>query len=241
MKKQRKWGIVYLITFFIMIAINYISGSNIGSIANDEQAIIQPAGFAFAIWGLIYILILIWLIKLFKMGTIDKEIVHRLKYLPIINFPLNSLWIIVYTQQWFLVSVIVILALLYNICRIYVILSDYLGYNRFPFSIYLGWTTVATIVNIFSLALNNDLKSILGLNELTWTIFAIILATLITYFIAISFRDWLLPLVVIWPFFGIYVENRNNYLILDITLFLVTLLLLIITISVILKRRSNKV
>ena len=72
MKKQRKWVIVYLITFFIMIAINYISGSNIGSIANDEQAIIQPAGFAFAIWGLIYILILIWLIKLFKMGTIDK-------------------------------------------------------------------------------------------------------------------------------------------------------------------------
>ncbi|SCU26660.1 Uncharacterised protein [Staphylococcus xylosus] len=241
MKKQRKWVIVYLITFFIMIAINYISGSNIGSIANDEQAIIQPAGFAFAIWGLIYILILIWLIKLFKMGIIVKEIVHRLKYLPIINFLLNSLWIIVYTQQWFLVSVIVILALLYNICRIYVILSDYPGYNRFPFSIYLGWTTVATIVNIFSLALNNDLKSILGLNELTWTIFAIILATLITYFIAISFRDWLFPLVVIWPFFGIYVENRNNYLILDITLFLVTLLLLIITVIVILKRSSNKV
>lgn len=241
MKKQRKWVIVYLITFFIMIAINYISGRNIGSIANDKQAIIQPAGFAFAIWGLIYILILIWLIKLFKMGIIDKEIVHRLKYLPIINFLLNSLWIIVYTKQWFLVSVIVILALLYNICRIYVMLFDYLGYNRFPFSIYLGWTTVATIVNIFSLALNNNLKSILGLNELTWTIFAIIMATLITYFIAISFRDWLLPLVVIWPFFGIYVENRSNYLILDITLFLVTLLLLIITVIMILKRRSNKV
>lgn len=102
----------------------------------------------------------------------NKKIVSRLKYLPIVNFLLNSAWIIVYTQQWFLVSVIVILALLYNIARMYVILSDYRGYNRLPFSIYFGWTKVATIVNIFSLTLNNYIQTIFGLDELSWTMIA---------------------------------------------------------------------
>ncbi|PTH98956.1 tryptophan-rich sensory protein, partial [Staphylococcus shinii] len=89
MNNQRKWVILYFIAFLIMIAVNYLSGSNIGSIAKNKQAIIQPAGFAFAIWGLIYVLILIWLIKLWLMRSRDKEVVSRLKYLPIINFILN--------------------------------------------------------------------------------------------------------------------------------------------------------
>ncbi len=239
MTRQRKWVLLYVIAFLIMIAINYLSGSNIGNIAEDKQAMIQPAGFAFAIWGLIYVLILAWLIKLLMIRSHNKKIVSRLKYLPIINFLLNSAWIIVYTQQWFLVSVIVILALLYNIARMYVILSDYRGYNRLPFSIYFGWTTVATIVNIFSLALNNHIQTIFGLDELSWTMIALILATIIGIFIAISFKDWLYPLVLIWPFYGIYIENNNYYLSLDVTLITASLLLFITAIIVVVRMKKS--
>lgn len=227
MNNQRKWVILYFIAFLIMIAVNYLSGSNIGNIAKNKQAIIQPAGFAFAIWGLIYVLILIWLIKLWLMRSRDKEVVSRLKYLPIINFILNSVWIIVYTQQWFLISVIVIIALLYNIAQMYVILSSYRGFNRFPISIYFAWTTVATIVNIFSLAINYHVKTIFGLTELSWTIIALILATMIGVFIAISFKDWLYPLVLIWPFYGIYIENSNHYLSVDIILITTSFILFV--------------
>ncbi|PTH92573.1 tryptophan-rich sensory protein, partial [Staphylococcus shinii] len=135
--------------------------------------------------------------------------------------------IIVYTQQWFLISVIVIIALLYNIAQMYVILSSYRGFNRFPISIYFGWTTVATIVNIFSLAINYHVKTIFGLTELSWTIIALILATMIGLFIAISFKYWLYPLVLIWPFYGIYIENSNHYLSVDIILITTSFILFV--------------
>ena len=34
-----------------MILLNYLSGANIGRVTENNQAIIQPAGFTFSIWG----------------------------------------------------------------------------------------------------------------------------------------------------------------------------------------------
>ncbi|MEB7852899.1 tryptophan-rich sensory protein [Staphylococcus equorum] len=231
MTRQRKVIDLYFIAFLIMIVMNYLNSGNIGNVAQDKQAIIQPAGFAFSIWGVIYVLILAWLIKLFVSNSKTSNLVNQLKYLPIINFLLNGLWIIVYTQKWILVSVIVIVALLYTIVKIYVILYKYQGFNRLPFSIYFGWVTLATIVNIFTLAVSNNIETILGLNELSWTIILLIVATVIGAFIAISFKDWLFPLVLIWPLYAIYSENNNDYLNLDITLLITSLVLIIISIT----------
>ncbi|RIL23411.1 tryptophan-rich sensory protein [Staphylococcus gallinarum] len=238
MIKQNKWIILYFISFLIMILLNYLSGGNIGSVTEDNQAIIQPAGFAFSIWGLIYVLILAWIIKLFVSNSHKSIIVNELKYLPIINFLLNGLWVVVYTQKWIFASVLVIIALLYTISKIYTTLNKYKGFNRLPFSIYFGWVTVATIVNIFTLVLNNNIETILGLNELTWTIIILIIATLIGVFISIFFKDWLYPLVIIWPYFGIYVENKNIYSSLDITLILASLSLIIVSIIIGFQRKN---
>lgn len=59
MAKTKKWSIGYLIAYALMIFLNYSSATNVGAVADQEQAIIQPAGFAFSIWGLIYILLFI--------------------------------------------------------------------------------------------------------------------------------------------------------------------------------------
>ena len=158
MINQNKWIVLYFISFLIMILLNYLSGANIGRVTENNQAIIQPAGFTFSFWGLIYIIILAWIIKLFVSNEHGNIIVNELKYLPIINFLLNGLWIVFYTQKWIFASVLVIIMLLYTIAKIYTVLSKYKSFNRLPFSIYFGWVTVATIVNIFTLVLNNNIK-----------------------------------------------------------------------------------
>lgn len=91
MTRQRKMIVLYFIAFLIMIVMNYLNSGNIGNVAQDKQAIIQPAGFAFSIWGVIYVLILAWLIKLFVSNSKTSNLVNQLKYLPIINFLLNGL------------------------------------------------------------------------------------------------------------------------------------------------------
>lgn len=111
MPKQRIWAIAYLIAFGLMIFLNYWSATNVGIVADNNQAIIQPAGFAFSIWGLIYVLLFIWIIKRFFDNTWEGSLASRLTFWPILNFLLNGLWIVVFTQQWLVASTLVIAGL----------------------------------------------------------------------------------------------------------------------------------
>src|SRR5699024_10898759 len=111
MSSRKRWAAGYLIAFIVMIFLNYWSETNVGSVADANQAIIQPAGVAFCIWCLIYVLLFAWSIKLFFSG--DGSVTARLTCWPVLNFLLNGLWILVITQQWLGASVIVILGLLY--------------------------------------------------------------------------------------------------------------------------------
>ena len=50
MNTQKKWAEGYLAAFLVMIVMNYFIGTNVGSVADNNQPIIQLAGFAFSIW-----------------------------------------------------------------------------------------------------------------------------------------------------------------------------------------------
>lgn len=243
MNVQKKWAAGYLVVFVIMIAVNYLVGTNVGNVANNNQPIIQPAGFAFSIWGLIYLLIFIWIIKQFFQKTWENSMARRLKYWPMINFLLNSAWIFVFTQQMILASVIVIFALLITLIIMHILITktQYTWFDRFPYSIYFAWVTVASIVNIFQLTNDNNIDSIFGLNELTWTVIMLSAAALIAVATALYFKDWLYPLVILWPFFGIYVENSSNYMSLDVTLLITGVVLLMVSATVLINRQKKSV
>lgn len=238
MSTQRKWVIGYFIAFVIMIIMNYSAGSDVGNVADDNPTIIQPAGFAFSIWGMIYVLLLIWMIKLFFTKNEEQPLTQKLKYWPILNFLLNGIWIVVFTQQWMILSTIVILALLFTLIKIHTIISAELfhWYNRLPYSIYFAWVTIASIVNIFTLASNYNVESFLGMDEMIWTIIAIIAAVMIGIFVAWFFNDWLYPLIIIWPYLGIYVKSGGMEAGLDVTLALGVLALIITVIFFIMKK-----
>ncbi|MHA6252979.1 TspO/MBR family protein [Oceanobacillus sp. CAU 1775] len=244
MTTHRKWVIGYFIAFIVMIVMNYtvgMSGSSVGDAANNNETIIQPAGFAFSIWGLIYILLFVWMIYLFFSKKDKSPITARLKFWPILNFLLNGAWIIVFTQEWVLASVIIIAALLYTLAEIFTSISETGNhwFDRIPFSIYFAWVTVATIVNIFTLATANNVDTILGMDELTWTIIILIVAALIGLAIGLFFKDWLYPLVLIWPFAGIYAESGDMYTTLDVTLAVISLALVVVAVSVIVNRLKS--
>lgn len=241
MTTHKKWVIGYFIAFIIMIGMNYIigmSGLDVRDVANNNEAIVQPAGYAFSIWGLIYLLVLVWIINLFFSKKDKSTITARLTFWPIANFLLNGAWIFAFTQEWVFVSVLIIVALLYTLIEIYTSLNavSTQWFDRAPFSIYFGWVTVATIVNIFTLAIANHVDTIFGLDELPWTIIILIVATLIGVAITLSFKDWLYPLVLVWPFVGIYVKSVGTYTSLDVTLVVISLVLVGAAVSIIVKR-----
>ncbi|MEM5567334.1 tryptophan-rich sensory protein [Aerococcus viridans] len=221
MKKYTQWPVIYLIAFAVMIFLNYWSATNVGIVANQDPAIIQPAGYAFSIWGIIYILTFIWIVRLFFNRQKAQQIVDRLSFLPVINFLLNGFWIIAFTQEWLLVSTIIIALLLINLVSMYTRLSDINSrqwLDRLPFSIYFAWVTVATIVNIFTWFIGAGIDSFIGLSELSWTNIMLVVASLLMGYIAFSYKDIAFPLVFIWSYIAILIENQFNHISLAVIL-----------------------
>lgn len=221
MKKYTQWPVIYLIAFAVMIFLNYWSATNVGIVANQDPALIQPAGYAFSIWGIIYVLTFVWIIRLFFNGQKAQQVVDKVSFLPVINFLLNGFWIIAFTQEWLLASTIIIALLLINLVSMYTRLSDINNrhwLDRLPFSIYFAWVTVATIVNIFTWFIGAGVDSFIGLSELPWTNIMLVVASLLMGYIAFRYKDIAFPLVFIWSYVAILLENQFNYISLAIIL-----------------------
>jgi len=91
-KVSRRIAIVNLIFFIVMIAINYYAGSNVRIIANEISALIQPAGYAFSIWILIFFLLFLWVVKGFFVRSKKASVYIDTQRLIPINFLLNGAW-----------------------------------------------------------------------------------------------------------------------------------------------------
>jgi hypothetical protein len=71
-----------------------------------------------------------------------------------------------------------------------------------PFSVYLGWITVATIANIAALLIKLNWGGF-GLSAEFWTALMLGIATVITLVVLFFRKDLFFTLVILWAFFGI--------------------------------------
>nr|WP_255551597.1 tryptophan-rich sensory protein [Sporosarcina sp. E16_8] len=196
-----------------MIAINYSAGSNVGAIANEKSALIQPAGYAFSIWILIYLLLLLWIVKGFFVRGKKVSVYIDLQVLIPVNFLLNGAWVLAFTQQKILLSTVIILLLLLSLIVIYRKIKQNVNRGLFdliPFSIYLGWVSVASIVNIFTYFVRNDITTFLGIEELGWTVIMLFFGCALAVSFSLINQDALYTLVFIWSYIAIYVKDQEE-------------------------------
>ncbi|MDQ0205800.1 TspO/MBR family protein [Alkalicoccobacillus murimartini] len=215
MNTLRILTIINILAFIVALGMNYIfpSSQNVGDVADALGSIIQPAGYAFSIWGFIYLLITIWIIRMFFANEIERKSYKKIGGWFAANILLNSLWILVFESEFIGLSVFVILGVFLTVLTIYLKIESVPGtpwWHRLPFSAYLGWITVAVIVNVFAWTNASDIESFLGLNELTWTMILLIVATLITLFVTFRHRDIMYPLIIIWAYVGILVKEQGR-------------------------------
>ena len=78
-----------------------------------------------------------------------------------------------------------------------------------PFSIYLGWITVATIANITAYLVNENWDGF-GISQVNWAIIMIIIAAFIGQKVLSSRSDIAYGLVLIWAFAGIIMKQNGN-------------------------------
>lgn len=207
-----------VIAFLLVVLVNYLSnalplnGQTTGEISNRLNVLFTPAGYVFSIWGLIYLLLGVWVIRQFPKGRRNLPIYQNTSSLFVLSCILNSAWVVLWHYEFFVTTVTVMLSLLLTLIALYkkVQVSDPGLFDRLPFSIYLGWISVATIANI-SYVLTYLKWDGFGLSDVTWTIIMLVVATLLAIWFNMANRDRVYPLVFVWAFIGIGVKNMESY------------------------------
>lgn len=209
-----------LVTVLIALTVNILAsalplnGQNTGEISDRFQVYFVPAGYVFAIWGVIYLGWIAFTIYQLLPSQRENPRLRNLGYLFAISNLLNAAWLFTWHYNYFGLGVIVMLALLGLLIASYL----HLNVNRFsasraewwsvdiPFSIYLGWISVATIANV------TDWLYLVGWNGFgiaapTWAIIMLVVASLVGLLMALTRKDTAYLLVFVWSFAGIAVKQ----------------------------------
>ena len=194
------------------------SGQNVGEIANTVLAgvLITPANYAFAIWGVIYLGLFAYGVYQFHPQRRQEATLQQVNKLLIAASVAQSIWIWLFTAQQFGWSVLAMAVLLAALMGIYQLLNA--GAERvsrqrrwmvyIPFSLYLAWISVATIVNVAS-ALYASGWGGWGLSPVTWTVIMIVVAALLAEVVIYRQGDGAFTLAFVWALVAIAVRQSD--------------------------------
>ena len=213
-----------IIAFALTVIVNSLAGSTtlIGGKSTAEisdlyPTLITPAGYVFAIWGVIYILLGGFVVFQALPSEKGKDYQKRISWLFIASSLLNVTWLFLWQNEILSLSVIIMFLLLASLIAIYLRLK--IGKStaplrekfavHLPFSVYLGWITIASIANVaaFLVSINWDG---FGISPETWAILIIIVALLITLAVIATRKDVAYALVIIWALVGIAAKQSSN-------------------------------
>ncbi|MFT8704199.1 TspO/MBR family protein [Bifidobacterium aquikefiricola] len=206
---------VLWISWAIMVAFNAyaelarLGGTTTGEISNREFAWFTPAGYVFAIWGVIYVALAVFLAVLPReqMPSLWHTGFSAVGMLFVISCILNISWLIVWHYGQFSASMVIIVATAISVWAMYALLrqaqAGILAWA--PMSIYASWLTIATCANASYLAVH-QYPHIETTVQATTTFFLLILLLGGAFAIRTRLNDWVSPLVVIWAAIGIGVR-----------------------------------
>ena len=241
-----------LIATIATIAFNGISqslpigGRTSADVSNTYTTYFTPANYAFAIWGVIYLLLLAYSIYQALPSQRENPSARRIGWLYVLSCVLNCLWITLFQYDQILISLIVIVGLLLSLIGIYLRLD--VGRTRvsaadrwllhLPFSVYLGWLSVATIANVAVLGVAQNWGDLFGIAAPTWSAIMLGVATLVGLLMAITRRDVGYIAVFIWAFVAIINKQSEVQVVATTALIAVIVLLVGLASSLLLSRRS---
>jgi hypothetical protein len=204
------------------IAINTLSnffplnGLNVGALSNTLFSSVQiiPANYAFAIWGLIYLGLIAFGIYQLQPAQRQNSSLQRSGYLLVFACLAQCVWIYLFLARLFPLSVIAMMGILLPLMGMYQHLG--IGQQRAsqqerwfihrPISIYLGWITVATVVNV-AIALYSLNWNGWSIEPPVWTVIVMMLSAAIATLVALQRQDTAYTLVLVWAFVAIAIRQ----------------------------------
>lgn len=226
-----------------------IGGKVTAAVSDANPTLITPAGYVFSIWSIIYILLGAFVIYQALPSRSNRGLTERIGWLFVLSSIINIVWLLFWQFEYLTVSVVLMFLLLASLIAIYirlgigktkVNLDDRLAVHL-PFSVYLGWITVASIANVATTLVSLNWDG-LGISAETWGILVVAVAVMITALMLYTRKDVAYSLVIIWALVGIAVKQSGNQTIVMLTeISAVIVAIILLTTIIIAKVRRGKV
>jgi len=200
------------IAFNFMAAAGRINGTTPEEISAKYETLVTPAGYAFAVWSLIYAGMIAFSVYQLLPSNVVKFRSIRTFY--VLSCALNCGWIYFWHHDQIVVCLILILLLAVSLFLINLNLrvtetpGEY-WLVKAPFGIYFGWITAAALVNFAVLLVHLNFQ----MSESAWTIISVTLilfAALLGILVRLRLANDLYPLAIAWALTAIAVKQSGH-------------------------------
>jgi uncharacterized membrane protein (UPF0136 family) len=217
--------IVASIVYIAMVVVNFlanglpINNRSTGEISDAYPNLFAPAGITFSIWGLIYLLLVGYVLYQFvsfgKWSEPRKEhLLRQVNILFIGTSIANLSWVFAWHYDFIGLSVCIMAALLILLIKI----ADTLRgetmtvqekiFVSIPFSVYFGWITVAAIANVTVFLVSIGWNGF-GIADFIWTSIILLVGATIGIFRMHKDQNIAYGLVLIWAYLGILLKHSS--------------------------------
>lgn len=212
--------ILVAVSFLVMVAVNVladlipIGGVTTREVSDYYLTLITPAPYAFAIWGLIYLLLALYTLYtlgLFGGKEASQQMLTQVGALFAVSSFLNALWIVAWHYELLTLSVVLILLILIYLIQINLTLhkrplsSRERWFVRLPMGVYFGWITVATFTNVASWLVSIGWRGF-GLSDAKWASAVLAAGALVGAAATLRLKNIAYGLTLIWGYAGILVH-----------------------------------
>ena len=224
-----------------------LNGLTTGEISDRFQVYFVPAGYVFSIWGLIYLALAAYAVYQALPAQRENARLGRIGYLFVLSCLANVTWLFLWHYEQFAWTMVAMIGLLLSLIAIYLRLG--IGRTQVPpaerwlvhvpFSIYLGWITVATVANVTSL-LDHVNWGGWGIQPAVWAVLMLVVGAAIASAVGLTRGDVAYMLVIVWAFVGIAVKHAATPLVATAAWAATGIVAVMLVASVLIRRRPDR-
>lgn len=208
---------LFTITINALANILPFNGQTTGEISDRFAIRFVPAGYVFSIWGLIYLGLMVFAIYQALPSQRGTKVLDQIAPVYWVASLANTAWIVLWHYEQFPITIIVIVVLLLSLIAIYRKVdtkadASFRWCVQLPFSIYLGWVSVATIANAAQVLTYLEWNA-WGLSADTWAVIMLAVASLLGVVMLLRERNAAYALVLVWAFVGIALKQADSALV----------------------------
>lgn len=221
--KNKRWPIILnFITLAGVLIMNTLAvslplnGLTTKQVSDSFDIYFVPAGYVFMIWGVIYAELIAYVIYRALPRQRENQDLAKVDSWFVLSNIANALWLVCFHYQQFVMALVLMVVLL--ACLIIIFRQLKIGKRRTdipwkwivetPFSVYLGWVSVATIANVTQV-LDYFKWNRFGIAPEIWFIITVLLIVIISALMSFTRRAFEFTLVLIWALVGIALKFPN--------------------------------